>query len=164
MKLYAQADFDANKLDKQRETRFTLLCALPFLAAAVAAFVLRVEWLCIAGAFLCGAIIILRYELRIGPAIHYGRFLREMHSGLTKKTLGTLVRVSGDLTYEDGVNFREVIINIYEDMDEEGERRFLLDAKKEMPAEWLGCDVVLTSYGSCIVGAQLYTPGETAGA
>lgn len=160
MKLYAQADFDANKLDKQRETRFTLLCALPFLAAAVAAFVLRGEWLCIAGAFLGGAIIILRYELRIGPAVHYGRFLREMHSGLTKKTLGTLVRISDDLVYQDHVYSHEITINIYEDMDEEGERRFLLDREKAFPAEWMGRDIVVTSHGSFVLEAELYERGN----
>ena len=160
MKLYAQADFDANQKDKQREVCIALLCALPFLITAIAAFVLRIEWLCIAGAILCGAIIILRYDLRIGPAIHYGRFLREMHSGLTKKTLGTLVRVSEDLVYQDHVFSHEITVNIYEDMDEEGERRFLLDREKAFPAEWMGKDIVVTSHGSFVLEAELYDGGN----
>lgn len=154
MKLYSQADFDANKADKKREMHSALLLALPFLAMAVAAFVLRVEWLCIAGGILCGAVLILRYDLRIGPAIHYGRFLREIHSGLTRKTPGTLVRVSDDLVYQDHVYSREVTLNIYEDMDEEGERRFLLDREKEIPHEWMGRDIVITSHGSFVLEAE----------
>jgi len=158
MKLYAQADFDANKAERRREIRFALAAALPFLAAAIAAFVLRVEWLCAAGCVLCGAALIFCYDLRIGPVIHYGRFLAEMHSGLTKQTLGTLVRVSEDLVYQDHVFSREIFINIYEDMDEEGERRFLLDREKTLPDEWLGQDVVITSHGSFVLEA--HRPGE----
>lgn len=156
MKLYAQADFEKNKLDKKQVIVRTALLSLPFLAGAVAAFVLRVEWLCIACCILCGAIILLRWDLRIGPAIHYGRFLEEMHSGLTQKTLGTLVRMSSDLVYQDHVFSREIIINIYEDMDEEGERRFLLDREKQFPDEWIGKDVVITSHGSFVLEAELY--------
>lgn len=156
MKLYAQADFERNKQDKKREILRTALFALPFLAGAVAAFLLRMEPLCIACCIVCGAVLILRWDLRIGPAIHYGRFLAEMHSGLTKKTLGTLVRIGEDLVYQDHVFSREVTINIYEDMDEEGERRFLLDREKEFPAEWMGKDVVITSHGSFVLEAELY--------
>jgi len=156
MKLYDQADFDQNKLDKKQETMRTALLALPFLAGAAAAFMLRMEALCIACCFLCGAVIILRWDLRIGPAIHYGRFLEEMHSGLTKKTLGTLVRMSDDMVYQDHVFSREITINIYEDMDEEGERRFLLDREKTVPDEWIGKDVVITSHGSFVLEAELY--------
>jgi len=160
MKLYAQADFDVNKLDKKREFARTALFALPFLAASIAAFFVRMEPLCIACCILCGAVIILRWDLRIGPAIHYGRFLAEMHSGLTKKTLGTLVRIGDDLVYQDHIFSREITINIYEDMDEEGERRFLLDREKEFPADWMGEDVVITSHGSFVLEAELYQGAE----
>ena len=157
MKLYSQADFDGNKAYMRQELRFALLCALPFLAVAVAAFLLRIEWLCIAGCMAAGVALILLFDLRIGPAIHYGRFLREIHSGLTRKTLGTLVRMSEDLVYQDHVNAHELIINIYEDLDEEGERRFLLDREKQIPAEWMDKDIVVTSHGSFVLEAELYS-------
>ena len=156
MKLYAQADFDQNKQDKKRELIRTALFAMPFLVAAIAAFLVRIEPLCIANCILCGVVIILRWDLRIGPAIHYGRFLSEMHSGLTKKTLGTLVRIGEDPVYQDHVFSREITINIYEDMDEEGERRFLLDREKCFPSDWMGKDVVITSHGSFVLEAELH--------
>lgn len=154
MKLYSQADFEQNRAQKKRETKRVLLCALPFLALAIAGFCLRAEALCIAGCVLCGASVILLYDLRVSPAIRYGRFLREAHSGLTRRTLGTLVRVSGDLTYEGGVYFREVILNTYEDMSEEGERRFLLDSAREIPTAWIGQDVIFTHHGSYVLEAE----------
>ena len=151
MKLYAQADFDANRREKRRQIRRALILALPFFAMAIAAFVLRIELLCIAGFVIAGSILIFLYDLRIKPALRYGRYLAEAHSGLTRQTVGALVRIGSDQVYQDGVNFHEVILNIYEDMAEEGERRFLLDVKKEIPQDWIGQDVVVTSHGSFLL-------------
>ena len=151
MKLYAQADFDANRREKRRQIRRALILALPFFAMAIAAFVLRIELLCIAGFVIAGSILIFLYDLRIKPALRYGRYLAEAHSGLTCQTVGALVRIGSDPVYQDGVNFHEVILNIYEDMAEEGERRFLLDENKEIPQDWIGQDVVVTSHGSFLL-------------
>ena len=151
MKLYAQADFDANRREKRRKIRRALILALPFFAMAIAAFVLRIELLCIAGFVIAGSILIFLYDLRIKPALRYGRYLAEAHSGLTRQTVGALVRIGSDPVYQDGVNFHEVILNIYEDMAEEGERRFLLDVNKEIPQDWIGQDVVVTSHGSFLL-------------
>ena len=153
MKLYDQQDFDRNKKEKQTALMRTLLFALPFLVLAAEAFVVRIEWLCALGCFAAGAVLIFMYDLRLKPALRYGAYLAEAHSGLTRQTLGALVRIGCDPVYQDGVNFYEVILNIYEDMDEEGERRFLLDVKKEIPAQWIGHDVIVTSHGSFILEA-----------
>ena len=151
MKLYAQTDFDANRQEKRRQITRALALALPFFAIAAAAFGLRIELLCIAGLVIAGAILIFLYDLRIKPALRYGRYLAEAHSGLSRQTVGALVRIGSDPVYQDGVNFYEVILNIYEDMAEEGERRFLLDAKKDIPQDWIGQDVVVTSHGSFLL-------------
>lgn len=151
MKLYAQTDFDANRQEKRRQITRALALALPFFLIAAAAFGLRIELLCIAGLVIAGAILIFLYDLRIKPALRYGRYLAEAHSGLSRQTVGALVRIGGDPVYQDGVNFYEVILNIYEDMAEEGERRFLLDAKKDIPQDWIGQDVVVTSHGSFLL-------------
>ena len=151
MKLYAQADFDANRREKRRQIRRALILALPFFAMAIAAFVLRIELLCIAGFVIAGSILIFLYDLRIKPALRYGRYLAEAHSGLARQTVGALVRIGSDPVYQDGVNFHEVILNIYEDMAEEGERRFLLDVNKEIPQDWIRQDVVVTSHGSFLL-------------
>lgn len=155
MKLYAQTDFDANRREKRRQIVRALVLSLPFFVIAAVAFCLRIEPLCIAGLVLAGAILIFLYDLRIKPALRYGRYLAEAHSGLSRQTVGALVRIGSDPVYQDGVNFREVILNIYEDMSVEGERRFLLDAKKDIPQDWIGQDVVVTSHGSFLLDAAL---------
>ena len=154
MEFYSQADFEASRKEKSSAFTVLLLAVLPFLAGAVASFVLRIEIACTICCFLCGAVIIFLADLRVMPAVRYGSFLAEAHSGLTRKTAGALVRVSEDVVYQDGVDFREVIINVYEDMSEEGERRYLLDARKEMPAALMGQDIALLSHGNFVLGAE----------
>ena len=155
MKFYDQTDFDASKKEKSAALGHTLLLMLPFLVAAVIGFVVRIEPLCTAGLILAGAVAIFLYDLRIKPALTYCAFLAEAHSGLTRQTGGALVKIGRDPVYQDGVNFYEIILNIYEDMDEEGERRFLLDGRKEMPADWLMRDVIVTSHGNYVLEARL---------
>ena len=155
MKFYDQADFDAAKKEKSAAAMRALLLMLPFLAASVAGFMLRMEALCTGGLILAGAVVIFLYDLQIKPALRYHAFLQEAHSGLTRQTGGALVKISSDPVYQEGVNFYEIILNIYEDMDEEGERRFLLDSRKEMPADWLMRDVILTSHGNYVLEARL---------
>lgn len=155
MKFYDQTDFDRSKKEKNSVIRRTLLFMLPFLAVAVAAFVLRIEPLCAGSLIAAGAVAIFFYDLRVKPAVKYCAYLSEAHSGLTRQTVGALVRIDSDPVYQDGVNFYEIILNIYEDMDEEGERRFLLDEKKSIPSEWLGSDIVVTSHGSYLLEADL---------
>lgn len=155
MKFYEQADLDQSKKEKSSAISRMLLTMLPFLAAAVVGFVLRAEWLCTASLILAGSSVIFLYDLRVKPALRYDAFLAEVHSGLSRQTGGALVRIGVDPVYVDGVDFCEVILNIYEDLDEEGERRFLLDAKKGFPAEWLNRDVIVTSHGNYLLEARL---------
>lgn len=155
MKLYDQTDFELNGRKKRQALLHALALAAPFFAAALAAFFLRIELLCTVCLIAAGSILIFLFDLRIKPQIRYGKYLAEAHSGLSRQTVGALVRIGQDPVYQDGVNFHEVILNIYEDMAPEGERRFLLDARKEIPQAWVNQDVVVTSHGSFILDAAL---------
>jgi len=155
MKLYSQADLDRSKAEKKKELVRMMLIALPFLAVSVAGFVIRNEILCIAGCILFFSVIVFLYDLRLQPALRYGRHLQEIHTGISHQTLGALVRLNRDPVYMGGIDFHEVIINIYEDLAEEGERRFLLDVHKEVPAEWINHDVIVTSHGNFVLEVEL---------
>jgi len=162
IRLYSEADFAESRKTKKKAIRRMIFCALPFLAGAAVCFALRLQTACaLCMIAFCSALIFL-YDLQVKPSVRYARCLSEMRSGSSHDTLGTFVRISEDLTYEEGVNFREVIINVYEDMDEEGERRFLLDERREIPREWLMRDVVINSYGSTILGVRLHGGEEKA--
>ena len=111
----------------------------------------RVELLCMAAVVLCGGVIILLWDLFVSPCRRYGRYLSEVTSGLTRRTAGTVVRLGEDRVFRDGVWFNELILNIYEDLSEEGERRFLLDCAKQVPPELMNQDVALTSHGNYVL-------------
>lgn len=152
--MYSKADFENNAKRIRREWLRVLLIAGPFLAGAAAAFLLRVEIACTACVIIAGAALIFLWDMRLSPLYHYGSFLKEVTSGLQHRTAGALVSIGSDPAYQDGVNFYEVIINIYEDMAEDGERRFYLDSLKTIDPEMIGTDVVLTSHGSYILQAE----------
>ena len=146
--MYTQLDIEQNRKKTGRELCFMLLAALPFAALAVAAFCARIEPLCMAAVILCGGVMILLWDLFVSPCLRYARYLSDVTSGLTRRTAGTVVRLGEDRVFRDGVWFNELILNIYEDLSEEGERRFLLDCCKPRPDELVGSDVALTSHGS----------------
>lgn len=152
--MYSDKDALINSGRMKKEAAKMLLCMLPFLVAAVGTFLLRNEVLCIIAVIAAFSVMIFFWDLRVGPLVRYRAFLREIHSGLTRETVGTLVRVGADLIYQDGVYSREVILNIYEDLSEEGERRFLLDCAKEIDEALVGHDVELTSHGSFVLNIE----------
>ena len=152
--MYGQADFEQNGASVRRETMRMLLAGMPFLALAAVGFALRMELLCMAGCILCGAVWVFLWDWRVSPARRYGRFLREVTSGMTSTTAGMLMRVSEDRVFQDGVWFYELVLNIYEDLSEEGERRFLLDCAKQVPPELMNQDVALTSHGNFVLDVE----------
>lgn len=151
---YAQQDIELNKKRKKKEYLATLGLMLPFLAICAAGFAVRNQVMCTAGLIAACVAAIFWGDLRVMPMIRYGRFLKDVTTGLTHKTAGTLVRLGEDDVYEDGVYFHEVIINIYEDMSEEGERRFLLEGTKSVDSSLLGKDVAVTSHGNFVLDVE----------
>ena len=149
--MYTEKDNALNSQRIKKEVMRMGLCMLPFFALAVTAFILRIEPLCIIAVILMASVVLFIWDLRIGPLMRYKAFLAEIHSGLFRETVGALVRVSPDPVYQDGVFSREIFINIYEDMSEEGERRFLLDCAKEYDERLMGSDVVIKSHGSYVL-------------
>lgn len=153
--LYTDEDMRRAKADSRRETKKMLAVSLPFFALAIAAFALRIELLSIVAAIVGGALMIFLYDLRVSPLVWYNRYLAEIRRGITHQTAGTLKVIGQDVVFQEHVNFYEVIVNIYEDQDPEGDRRFWLDCAKALPEEWIGRDVAVTSQGVYITGMRL---------
>lgn len=151
MKLYAESDFERSEKTVRAETGRMLLIALPFVIGAIAALIMRMQVLCTACCILSGALMIFLYDLRVMPARRYRAHLAEIHAGLRRETVGALVQIGVDPVHDIGLNFKEVTLNIYEDMDEEGECRFLLDMAKTIPQEWIGRNVAVTHHGRYIL-------------
>ena len=135
---YTEKRTEENKRRLRRDVFKMLLAMLPFFALCAAGFAVRNQTLCTAGLILTCAAAIFVGDLFVMPSIRYGRFLRELTSGLTRKTAGTLVRVGDEEVYKNGVHFHEMIVNVYEDMAPEGERRFLIEPAMPFDAALIG--------------------------
>ena len=158
--MYGQADFEQNGRQKRRELTVMLLAGVPLLALAAVGFAMRAEAVCIAGCIFFGAVEVFLWDWRLAPVLRYGKFLREVTSGLTRKTAGTLVGIGGERVYQDGVWLYELVLNTYEDLSEEGERRFLIDCRKPRPDALVGRDVALTSHGSFALAIEPLGGGD----
>lgn len=147
-------DIGAAKGRVHRETiRLVGVIALPLILSAVL-FGLRLKWPCVLAAFLTCAAAIFLMDLRLRPAISYERWLKEILNGRQHDTAGILTRIGEEDVYEDKLCFKEVLVNIYLDLAEEGERRFLLDSSKRIPAELLNQPVLVRSHENYIVSVK----------
>ena len=64
------------------------------------------------------------------------------------------MRIGSEDIYEDGVIFRELILNIYEDMAPEGERRFLIEPGMPVDMTLIGRDVAVTSHDKVVLAVE----------
>ena len=149
--LYGDEDRARAEKTVRRETARCVLTAAPFAALAAAALLLRLRLLCTAAAILSAFSAIFLYDLRVSPARAYRRFLAEALGGRSHETAGLLQRIGEDPVLEAGVPFRELTLNVYADLSEEGERRFLLDASRPAPEELAGRVVVVRSHDAYVL-------------
>ncbi|MBO5568757.1 MAG: hypothetical protein J6A79_07510 [Clostridia bacterium] len=160
--LYTKADLVSAQETARHSMMRCLVLGVPFLLAAIAGFVMRNRLLCSAGAFCLCAFFIFSFDLFAMPYVRYQRWLAQTMQNKTHETAGKLLRISEDPVDEMGVRFREVWINIYADLSEEGERRFLLDWSKGIPDALRNQIVVIESYEQFITGIRLRgAPQET---
>ncbi len=151
---YTKKMLEENRIRLRRELFKMLLAMLPFLVGSIAGFAARNQTVCTLGLVLACAAAIFVGDLYVMPAVRYGKFLRELFSGLTRKTAGALVRIGSEDIYEDGVIFRELILNIYEDMAPEGERRFLIEPGMPVDMTLIGRDVAMTSHDKVVLAVE----------
>ncbi|MBQ9010891.1 MAG: hypothetical protein IJ088_16410 [Clostridia bacterium] len=150
--LYQESDYAENQAAIRRERRIFYLLAIPGLLLCVAGFVIRNQILATVGLFLMFAEMIYVYDMRLGPLKKYRTFLEEIRKGMQHDTRGVLIRIGDSPVFTEGVYFREILINIYLDRGEDGERRFLLDWRKPVPEFAVGDYVVVHSHGVYVLG------------
>lgn len=159
--LYTDEDFAKARLAVRRETVLLLGAVLFLGAGAIAALRLRQQIFCTALTILASFSGIFLADTRLIPALRYRNWLSEAFSGLSHETAGVLVRIGDEDVWESGVRLREMILNIYTDLAEEGERRFLLDAGKIIPPDFLNRVVVVKSHDTAVLG--IWLRGEAGG-
>ncbi len=153
--LYTDDDFARADIAVRREAVLLFAFTLPFFACAVIALCLRSQIFCCIFTILLSFSAIFLLDTRLIPVLRYRSWIREAQSGLSHETAGVLMSIGSEDVWENGMRLRELILNIYSDLAEEGERRFLLDAAKKVPEEFLGRVVVVKSHDTSILGVKL---------
>ena len=118
------------------------------LLITVAGLIFRVRALAVLGLGVGGCAAYFYYSLKAGPRVRYARFLREIETGLSRKTRVIFEELSAaSRVTEEGVSVFDLAAR-----DEDGETRlFYFDAAKPLPTLQPGQSVDLTAYGRYVV-------------
>ncbi len=129
-----------------------LLFSSVFLALAIASLVLglliRNKILMVAGCTLFGGLFYFALDMLAMPCVRYGRFLRDIHEGRSRKIQAGFVSVSGQPRPQNGVAFYDVLVR--ED-GADADRLLYYDAKKPLPALKPGQRLDIESFGNYII-------------
>ena len=142
--MYSEKD---NKAIGRRIKKY-LLIWIPVIAACIAVFVasLMKRWEIVAmisGPFTF-CMCLFAWVMYIGPCVRYHNFLHDMGEGLSRRLDGSIVEVSEQEDYQDGV--RVLPVRIYLD-DEDDERIVYLNVTKKPDFPKEGTHVQLACFG-----------------
>ena len=159
--LYCESDIAlANEVLRKEILRLLVFVCFP-LVLTVFFFIRRQKWFCITAAFLFCSTVVFLMDLKVLPAFCYNRWLHEILHERHHETAGTLISIGTDYIFENRLCFKEVMLNEYTNLPQEGERRFLMDAGKSLPQDLIDHTVVITSHETFITGIRLQDEGES---
>jgi len=128
--LYTDQDLFQNATQMRRVLVGAGLLSLPFLTALISSLIIRTEWFTILITVGWGALLLFIWDIKIAPVRAYRRHLRGLISGLRRSAEGTVISLSEEGSFKDGVFFDTLILNVDPKLDPEGERLFYVDRCK----------------------------------
>ncbi|MDR2505435.1 MAG: hypothetical protein LBD16_04935 [Oscillospiraceae bacterium] len=123
-----------------------------FIASCVTTVILRQKLAAIAISVVLGSLFIFFWGMKAEPVRHMRKHLREIHSGLTKTTVGRIMSFGSDAVSREGIECFAVLLNVGETGDENDERLFYWNAGLAAPRVSVGDTVSVISHGNDIVG------------
>jgi len=150
--LYSEADL--RSLNGQLRRRFILLGLIvaALLAAAVFAWIRRIEWLCIAALILACFSAIFGLDMFCLPLVRYRRLLTAALRARNHTETFVFSRVEPDASMVDGISCRSVIVLGEPDKHGAREQRFYWDARRPLPELAPDAPVTLTYTGRFVTG------------
>lgn len=101
-----------------------------------------------------GAIIIFFWSMKLSPRLSYRRYLREIHSGISRDVEGVIVALDEDTAFRDGLSFYRMVVNVGDLEAEEDERILYWDAQMGKPELAVGDRVAARAHGNDIIGLE----------
>lgn len=98
-----------------------------------------------------GCVLIFLWGMKMTPLLGYRRYLKEVHSGLSREVEGAVTEVEPDMTFREGLRFYRMIVNVGDLADPEDERLLYWDAQLGAPPVQAGDQVWLRAHGNDII-------------
>ena len=135
--MYTQQDKNEISRRIRKYSVITAILAIALIAVEVVGLKMRLEALSMMAVFVM-------WSMYLWPCIRYSGFLKDMSTGLTRELTGSIVEVSAQEDYQDGVRVLPVRIFLDKEQDE---RIVYLDVSKadQFPAS--GARVRLNCFG-----------------
>ena len=105
----------------------------------------------IAVTLVIGALIIFIWGMKLTPLLSYRKYLREIHSGLSRDVEGVVTQLDTETTFRDGLSFYGMIVNVGDLKDPEDERLLYWDAQLGKPPVAVGDKVTVHAHGNDII-------------
>ncbi len=153
--LYNQNDIHSAEFRIKRDSIIGLAGGLLLVSLCIILFLRRGKPLCVSVSIITGWALVFFLDLYFIPDDSYCKWLKDLHSGLRRKTEGTLLKIEKEKVYEKHLCFREIMVNISEDNTGIIERRFLIDANKRIPIGMLNRRVSITSCESYVLDIEI---------
>lgn len=99
-----------------------------------------------------GAALIFLWGMKLTPRLAYRKFLRELHSGLSREVHGIVTDLNETTTFRDGLTFYGIIVNVGDANDPEDDRLLYWDAQLGRPDVAVGDTVAVRAHGNDIMG------------
>lgn len=106
----------------------------------------------IAVSLVLGAALIFLWGMKLTPRLAYRKYLRELHSGLSREVHGVVTDLNETTTFRDGLTFYGMIVNVGDVNDPEDDRLLYWDAQLGRPDLAAGDTVSVRAHGNDIMG------------
>ena len=142
--MYTQQDKNEISRRIRKYSVITAILAIALIAVEVVGLKMRLEALSMIDFALLFMAVFFMWSMYLWPCIRYSGFLKDMSTGLTRELPGSIVEVSAQEDYQDGVRVLPVRIFLDKEQDE---RIVYLDVSKadQFPAP--GARVRLNCFG-----------------
>jgi hypothetical protein len=119
---------------KKRQFISGVVLAVPLIVLVVSLFA-RLEWLTILSSIVFFVLLILLWDLFVGPVARYLRFVKDAVTGRGVSTQGRFKTWEEGISKRKGVNYRSFLINVGDMAEEEDDRLYYFDANLPTP-DW----------------------------
>ncbi len=133
--MYTQEHVIALSQQKKKRMLLSGSALIVPLGLLIYSLFIRLEWLTIASSIVFFGLLVLFWDLYVGPVARYLRFVQNAATGRGIATTGRFKRWTEGISQRKGVSYRSFLINVGDMAEEEDDRLYYFDANIPAP-DW----------------------------